>query len=120
MKKKIMTATILITAIVLICILSQACYANGIDFSGLQNIYNNSGDEAYQSIGGKIIGTVQFICYGAAVIIIILKGVKLMNAAPEAKADAKKEMISYTIGAVLLFAVGTILKLVADIATKAF
>ena len=90
MKKKIMTATILIIAIALICILSQACYANGIDFSGLQNIYNNSGDEAYQSIGGKIIGTVQFICYGAAVIIIILKGVKLMNAAPEAKADAKK------------------------------
>ena len=43
-----------------------------------------------------------------------------MNAAPEAKADAKKEMISYTIGAVLLFAVGSIIKLVADIATKAF
>ena len=96
MKKKIMTATILIIARQLFTIPLQA------------------------AIGGKIIGTVQFVCYGAAVIIIILKGVKLMNAAPEAKADAKKEMISYTIGAVLLFAVGSIIKLVADIATKAF
>ena len=120
MKKKIMTVTILIISIALICMLSQACYANGMDFSGLQNIYNNSGDEAYQSIGGKIIGTVQFLCYGAAMIIILVKGVKLMSAAPEAKADAKKEMISYTIGAVLLFAVGSIIKLVANIATKAF
>lgn len=49
-----------------------------------------------------------------------LKRSKANDAAPEAKADAKKEMISYTIGAVLLFAVGSIIKLVADIATKAF
>ena len=81
----------------------------------LSGIYEAQGS-TYTSVGGKVIGTVQVICYGAAVIILIYKGVQFMIKSPEAKAELKKELISYTIGAVILFAIGTFVKIIGNIA----
>ena len=86
-----------------------------IDKDKLSGIYETQG-YTYRIVGGKIIGAVQYICYGAAVIILIYKGVQFMMKAPEAKAELKKELVSYTVGAVILFSVGTIIKLIGKIA----
>ena len=88
--------------------------------SDLSGIYQTSGDQAYNDIGGKIIGLVQFICYAAAIIMLLYKGVGLMNKAPEAKAEAKKELIAYAIGAFILFGIGSIIRIIANVAMKTF
>ena len=66
--------------------------------------------------GAKILGIATYICYGAAVVVILYKGVQFMNKAPEAKAEAKKEMVACAVGAFILFGIGTIMKVISDIA----
>ncbi|MBR2705596.1 MAG: hypothetical protein IKG14_00815 [Clostridia bacterium] len=64
-----------------------------------------------------IIGIVQYICYAAAVILLVILGVRFMTASPEGKAEIKKSAIIYVIGAVLVFAAGLILGLIVNTAT---
>lgn len=84
--------------------------------SSLSDIYSNVGGTKVNDVGGKIIGVVQLICYAAAFIILLIKGVQFMIAAPEAKADIKKSSIHYAIGALILFMTGTIVKIVGTMA----
>ena len=84
--------------------------------SQLKDIYNVNGD--LNAAGGQIIYIAQFLCYAAAVMIVLYKGAQLMTAAPEGKAKAKEEMIHIFIGAVILFTIGTIIKIFADIALE--
>ena len=64
---------------------------------------------------GNIIGIIQFICYAAAVILIVMLGIKFMTAAPDAKAEIKKSAVIYVVGAVLVFAAGLLLNLIKNI-----
>ena len=64
----------------------------------------------------NVIGIVQFICYAAAVILIVMLGIKFMTAAPDAKAEIKKSAVIYVVGAVLVFAAGLLLNLIKNIA----
>lgn len=112
MNKKIykitMTLSIIVYLFGALTIISNA--------SDLSQIYNVSGDTTYNNIAGKIIGLVQFICYAAAIIILLYKGVGFMSKAPEAKAEAKKELIAYAVGAFILFGIGSLIKIIGDIA----
>ncbi len=66
----------------------------------------------------RIMGIVQFICYAAAVILLVILGVKFMTASPDGKAEIKKSAIIYVVGAILVFAAGTILPLIANVGTN--
>lgn len=83
--------------------------------SGMTDIYSTS-DSVTTNVGGQIIWVAQLIFYTAAVIIVIVAGLKYMWAAPEAKAEIKKKMIYLVTGAVFLFAAGIIVNLVGTIA----
>lgn len=86
-----------------------------MDFNGLKDIYNTSGTRLVDKVG-NIYWVAQLICYAAAVIILMIKGYKFMKASPDAKAEVKKELVSYAIGALLLFGVGTLISIVGNIA----
>ena len=60
----------------------------------------------------RVIGIVQYICYAAAVILLVYLGVKFMTASPEGKAEIKKSAIIYVVGAALVFAAGLILGII--------
>lgn len=62
-----------------------------------------SGNEI-QTIGGKIIGIIQVFGNVLAVGMLIVLGIKYMMGSAEDKAEYKKSMIPYLIGAVLIFA----------------
>lgn len=66
----------------------------------------------------NILGIVTVICYAAAVIMLLYLGVKYITASPEGKAEIKKSAIQYVIGAVLVFAAGTVLNIIKNIAGK--
>lgn len=85
-----------------------------VEIPGSSNAgYSGSGLDTTVS---NIIGIIQFICYAAAVIMIVILGVKFMTASPDGKAEIKKSAIIYVVGAVLVFAAGALLTLVRNVA----
>lgn len=57
-----------------------------------------------------ILGVVQVIAVGVAVIMLIVLAIKYISAAPSEKADIKKSAMTYVVGAVLLFGASGILR----------
>ena len=49
---------------------------------------------------------------------LILIGVKFITASPEGKAEIKKAAIQYVIGAIIVFAAGTLLGIIANMSTS--
>ena len=69
-------------------------------------------DDGYLDVVKNVIGVVKYICYGASVIIALIIGVRFMTAAPEGKAEIKKQSIYMAVGAALLFATGAFVSIV--------
>jgi len=66
-------------------------------------------------IGGKVINIIQFVGILISVIVLVLIGIKYMLGSVEERADYKKDMIPYIVGAVLLFGITAIVKMVQQI-----
>ena len=79
---------------------------------------NTDAASAVTTTANNIVGIVQVICYAAAVIMLVLVGVKFITASPEAKADIKKSAIMYVIGAIIVFAAGTLLGVISNLSTN--
>ena len=67
-------------------------------------------------ITSKILGAIMYVCYGAAVIIVLVKGVQIMRAAPDERAKISEQMVGVAIGALILFTIGSIVGIIANIA----
>lgn len=77
-------------------------------------------DTDVNGIISKLIGVAAYICYAAAVIVVLVKGVQFMNAAPEGKAEVKKQLVAVVVGALIVFGIGGILQIVANIVSGLF
>ena len=79
------------------------------------------GDAGYSTtsidtIGNQIIRIVSTIGSIAAVIVLVVLGIKYMMGSAEEKAEYKKTMIPYIVGAILIFASTTIVNVVYNMA----
>lgn len=83
---------------------------------GLKDIF--TGDESLNVIVNNIASIAQWLCYVAALIILIVKATQFMIASPEGKANIKNESINYFAGALILFGVGSIIKIVISMVSK--
>ena len=101
---------ILITVATILVIISMGTSIVCATTIGGVNIDPNSGNGSIQivSVGNKIMGIIQVVGILAAVIILMVLGIKYMMGSAEEKAEYKKTMIPYIIGAVLIFAAATI------------
>ena len=70
------------------------------------------------NFGNSIIGIVQFVGTFASVIVLIILGIKYMLGSVEEKAEYKKTMWPYLIGAILVFATTTILSVIETISKQ--
>ena len=113
------TVTKIITILLIIATILGAVnmvFANDINIpNGSNGGYSGTGLDTTTS---NIIGIVQFICYAAAVILLVVLGVKWIAAAPDEKANIKKGAVIYVVGAVLVFAAGAILQVIRNVANK--
>lgn len=75
---------------------------------------DTSGAEDVSDIGNQIAGIVQVVGIFAAVIIIMVIGIKYMMGSAEEKAEYKKVMIPYLVGALLLFAASVFVTKIYD------
>ena len=79
---------------------------------------NESNTGKITSLGSQIIGIVTTIGSVVAVLVLVVLGVKYMMGSAEEKAEYKKTMIPYLVGAILIFAASTIANVVYQFATS--
>lgn len=72
------------------------------------------GTNDIQTLGGKILGILQTVGIVLSVIILVILGIKYMMGSAEEKAEYKKTMIPYIIGAVLIFAASNVAGMIYD------
>ena len=108
MKKTSRILTIILTAMMLFSIGTTVLAASGavnpktgiksqeVDVSGIT------------TLGGKLITVISTIGSIAAVLVLIVLGLKYMMGSAEEKAEYKKTLVPYIIGAGLVFAASTI------------
>lgn len=115
MKKtsKLIVALLIILSILMISVSSFADPLSPTDFT-----YGDvSNVEGVKALGNQIIGVVRTVGVLVAVVILLILGIKYMMGSAEEKADYKKSMIPYLVGAVLIFAASTIAGIVYDMAS---
>ena len=111
-KKLVKILNLIILAILLVSIFSNVYAVN--DPSQLKGTETT----AFNTFGQKIIGGIQAIGSLVAVGILVVLGVKYMLGSAEEKAEYKKTMIPYLIGAILVFSASNIAGFVFNFATK--
>lgn len=76
-------------------------------FEGWYKIYKKEGN-AFDTAQNVVIGLVQVVGYIVSVLMVTIIGIKYIFTSPEGKAEVKKQLIPFLIGALLLFS-GTVL-----------
>ena len=118
MKNKIMKISVILIMILLVVFITNV-EASGMIDQIQQNIKTDTGAaKSATSFGKNIIGAIQVGGVGIAIIMLLYIAMKYMIAAPSEKAEYKKTLISYTIGAVILFGAMGILELVKNVMTN--
>lgn len=86
-------------------------FAWDMDLSGYENAKAGRAGNTMTSVVGAIINLATTVGAGIAIIMLIVIGIQYVSKGAEGKAEAKKDLTGYIIGAVLLFGVSGILKL---------
>ncbi len=130
MSKSVKIITTLLLVIMLVMSFSNIAFAGGSSAStsgGVTGVITNIKDAANEqinndsgvaSLGGQIVGIIQVVGIVVAVVILLILGIKYMTGSAQEKAEYKKTMIPYIIGAVLIFAASTIVNVIFNLATS--
>lgn len=118
MKKSVKILSIVLIALAIVCTVSNICLATDIPGKIEQIAQGNSGADTSKvvNLGGTIVTIMQTIGIVVAVVVLLVIGIKYMIGSAEEKAEYKKTMIPYIVGAVLIFASTTIVNVVYQIA----
>ena len=115
MKKTVKVMSIILLAVMLLA--TAATIVNAVDIAGTINNVGNgtySGNEVTNT-GKKIVGIVQVVGVVVAVVVILVIGIKYLIGSAEQKAEYKKTMVPYIVGAVLVFAGSTIVNVIYNV-----
>ena len=107
MSKKTMKILTTIATILLIVSMG-ASIVYGTTIGSVNISPDTTNTQNVTDIGNKIMGIIQVVGILAAVIILMVLGIKYMMGSAEEKAEYKKTMMPYVIGAVLIFAASRI------------
>jgi len=110
---KIVIILVLVLAILNICLIPVMA---AID----PNAWKPSNTVSLGSVGNKagvVLGVVQVVGIIVAVVALVMIGIKYLTGSAEEKAEYKKTMIPYIIGATMLFAASTLVQIIYNWAT---
>lgn len=109
---KILTfiATVLIALTMLSTVVFAAVDSDGVINQMQKENINASQSQQLSSLGGKILSALQIIGFIAGVVILVVLGLKYMMGSLEEKAEYKKTMIPYLVGAIIVIAAPTLAK----------
>ena len=100
MKKIVKIFNICLIAIVIISIATSYVYGFGFD----QIKPDTSGTTKVQDVGNSIISVIRIGGMFLSVAVLMILGIKYMMGSAEEKAEYKKTMIPYVVGALFIFA----------------
>jgi len=103
-----------IALIALMLLVVASNFVSAVDPSTIT--IDTTGAEKVTSIGGKIIGIIQVGGSVLAVAVLVVLGIKYMMGSTEEKAEYKKTLIPYLVGAILIFAASQVSGIVYNIA----
>ena len=115
MFKKIVRVLVLVVTIFFGFYISQAADGGGFpDVTKFESVENAKIEKASTNVFGSIIDIVQVVCVGLAIIMLIVQAIKYMVASPDGKAELKKDITMYTIGAVIVFAAFALVEIIQN------
>lgn len=113
------TGVILIVALMLVFAFNTYALAlNPEEIAG--NLTGTASDASgsVQNIGNQIIGIITTIGVVVAVVVLLVLGIKYMMGSASEKAEYKKTMIPYLVGAILIFGASAITKVVVALGSN--
>ncbi len=117
MNKKISKILVGIASIILMLTMLTSCVFAANTFKPTDVQISTDGTKDIQDIGGRIIGIIQVIGTLVSVGILVVLGIKYMMGSAEEKAEYKKTMIPYLIGAILIFAASALAGMIYSFAS---
>ena len=99
---------------------SAGASTGGIDAAGLAGELTGTASgvqEDVKNIGNQLVGIITTVGVVVAVIVLLVLGIKYMMGSASEKAEYKKTMIPYLVGAVLIFGASAITKVVVQLAS---
>lgn len=119
MKKSIKVISTLLLAIMLVTSIAGTVLAvdpntvlNGLDGNG--NVQTND----LTKVGNNIVTIIQVVGIVIAVIVLLVIGIKYMMGSASEKAEYKKTMIPYIVGAVLIYAGTSLVRVIYSLSTS--
>ena len=113
MKKSILKiSTVVLTMAIMIAMclpMSSVLALAPSDIKGNQSV---NGVNEITNLGQQIVGILQTVGIILSVVILIILGIKYMMGSAEEKAEYKKTMIPYVMGAIFIFAASTLANVV--------
>lgn len=118
-RKVIKIVSIVLMMLMVATILSTSVFAtwDNMDINQFNSVKDESGtDSVFTQVVGAIITLVQVVGMGVAIIMLIVMAIKYISAAPSEKAELKKGITIYVVGAIVLFAASGILQVIKNFA----
>ena len=116
MKKAIKVANIILVVAMFTLVFSNTCvFAAESVLNSLDPNYSAEGTSGITTLGQKIISYISIIAIVVAVIVLLVLGIKYMVGSASEKAEYKRTMIPYLVGAVLAFGAGAIAQVIINV-----
>ena len=119
MKKSIKVISTLLLAIMLVTSIAGTVLA--VDPNTVLNELNGNGNVQINDltkVGNNIVTIIQVVGIVIAVIVLLVIGIKYMMGSASEKAEYKKTMIPYIVGAVLIFAGTSLVRVIYSLSTS--
>lgn len=120
MKKQVKIISVLLIVLMALTMVSTSVFATVSIDQTIKDMANGSGKQPTEvvNLGKTIVTIMQTVGIVVAVVVLLVIGIKYMIGSAEEKAEYKKTMIPYIIGAILLFASTTIVGVVYNLANS--
>lgn len=119
MKKSIKVISTLLLTIMLVASIARTVLA--VDPNTVLNGLNGNGNvqtNDLTKVGNNIVTIIQVVGIVIAVIVLLVIGIKYMMGSASEKAEYKKTMIPYIVGAVLIFAGTSLVRVIYSLSTS--
>lgn len=107
---------IIMTILLVVMIISLATISYGFGLSDLSGTQKEA--DTLKTAGNKIITVITTVGIVISVVMLIVIGIKYMMGSTSEKAEYKKTLIPYVIGAGILFAASSIAQIIYELAIK--
>lgn len=122
MNKIMRILSIILMAAMLVSTISTISMATSVDpgkiAGDLTGKINSEAQGQVTDIGNQIIGILTTVGVVVAVVVLLILGIKYMMGSASEKAEYKKTMIPYIVGAVLIFAGTSLVRVIYSLSTS--